>query len=1076
MENDGLLDPEGAPERPLPEEHTDYCSGAQDSAVRQVSEEEDKEEGKEEGKEEAGKEKKSGLERLAELFKTLVSLLTSFAVLASVPFIFVVAWLQTRENVVLIDPIEVPKNLREQGYTSNSVAQRLSVELDRIQRRSQPRSNLRLLTPTWEKNDIQVPISGLSVSAVVRFFGEPFGYEEQHISGEMLGGDAEQDDLRSKAPDRNAKTENIKKHEDIPVGTPVQLVLHLTGKGDSLVTSSVENTRNTEKLFEDGAIQIAGMINPYMLASYYFQIEFKNRDFFLTERWIKFCIVNRPAADKARALALWGTILNEKGNLAAAAEKFQQASEYGDTVEVRLGWANTLNDLGDYTNAIGNYRRAIQLDPSAPQPHNGLGNALSQLGRTEEARREFESAIQADPQYIWAYINLGWLFSDEGDRAEGIKRFETAAKYSEIQSFGLDPSISGHAADATTEVFDEWGTALLGMGDTAKAIEKFSKSLDLDPNDYVALAGIGDALSQSGKYEAAIEKYKLSLEKRHSYWQAENSLGDALGWLGRYDEAINMYRGAIKHNKGIVAPLIGLAKLLQLKGDFRGAQEQIKIADNMGAANPGFEILRASIFKISESSDENIRHLLLEISRFPMNSFAYSDLADSLQSKGNFLAARKLNKQSVLIAQSSAGKIRIDEALIDGWQADKYSAWARGLFSLQRYKEMQLPISLAKKLARSNWDIAGYEAAAFAADHQFEKAESAYLKELELSKRYPDVVLDYADYLFSRQSYVEAKALYREVVQRYPVNGRAHIGLGSSLLALGRFAAARRELEQGGQAFNADPWRLIRLGEAARNLGDFESAADDYRLASKVSADDVSVHLAVANAFFTMNCNREGVSEDQLVRVTAYSPLLLREGFGKTEFVRDLLLADGDALRDRVADRNTYLRNLRVAKARYLEAENIDPSDYEIPLRIANLFFERAIFNDSLADFDQMQFYFNKAMKISPKSAEILINWANALKSIKRNSGMSIEVGEILSKYDLAIKLDPNNPAGYSGRGEALAYFPSKNEDFDSAASDFTRVTILRPGWPLAYEWLAEIQRSRNSGEVNAPAASCLSE
>jgi Flp pilus assembly protein TadD len=60
------------------------------------------------------------------------------------------------------------------------------------------------------------------------------------------------------------------------------------------------------------------------------------------------------------------------------------------------------------------YRDAITLDPSLPEPWNGLGYALRQQRRLEESERAYREALRLRPDYPLALEYLGHAYVEMG--------------------------------------------------------------------------------------------------------------------------------------------------------------------------------------------------------------------------------------------------------------------------------------------------------------------------------------------------------------------------------------------------------------------------------------------------------------------------------------------------------------------------------------------------------------------------------------------------------------------------------------------------------------------------------------
>jgi Flp pilus assembly protein TadD len=54
---------------------------------------------------------------------------------------------------------------------------------------------------------------------------------------------------------------------------------------------------------------------------------------------------------------------------------------------------------GQTENAIGEFRKSLELDPRSPRSHTNLGIMLYQLGEHEEARLHWQEALRLNPQF-----------------------------------------------------------------------------------------------------------------------------------------------------------------------------------------------------------------------------------------------------------------------------------------------------------------------------------------------------------------------------------------------------------------------------------------------------------------------------------------------------------------------------------------------------------------------------------------------------------------------------------------------------------------------------------------------------
>ena len=72
---------------------------------------------------------------------------------------------------------------------------------------------------------------------------------------------------------------------------------------------------------------------------------------------------------------------------------------------------------GQHSRAEESFRELIEIDPSAPYGHFGLGQSLKQLGRTEEARMHLRLAVALAPDSSLYRNALARLGSATADRS-----------------------------------------------------------------------------------------------------------------------------------------------------------------------------------------------------------------------------------------------------------------------------------------------------------------------------------------------------------------------------------------------------------------------------------------------------------------------------------------------------------------------------------------------------------------------------------------------------------------------------------------------------------------------------------
>ena len=136
------------------------------------------------------------------------------------------------------------------------------------------------------------------------------------------------------------------------------------------------------------------------------------------------------------------------------------------------------------TEAAEAFQAALQLDPDLAEAHFRLGLSYEALGKSEEAEAEYKKAVASFKKYLdqnendsEAHYNLGQTYAGLGQYSEAIREYRVATRLKDD-----DPDIYYDLGEAHTK---------LAQYDAAAAA--FSKSLEIDPENYRAQDGLAEA-------------------------------------------------------------------------------------------------------------------------------------------------------------------------------------------------------------------------------------------------------------------------------------------------------------------------------------------------------------------------------------------------------------------------------------------------------------------------------------------------------------------------------------------------------------------------------------------------------
>jgi tetratricopeptide (TPR) repeat protein len=390
----------------------------------------------------------------------------------AVPFLLYV-YQEAHRDVLIIDPISVPKQFQEAGLTPEVMANRIGDELGEIEyatRTRMKKDNLALAQAVASTSDIEIPGTKLGLKTAVEITRSLIGVYPKHVSGDIAF-----------APVAPAEPNTA------AVKNSVTVTIYVSkGPSRGWGAGAVVPADNIDALVQTAAVKALEQVNPYVYGAY------------LSDH-----------RDYAGAVAV--------------AEKLTQdpstSRQYSEAAFIL--WGTALGELGRYEEAIAKYQKAIELDPRDAYPYVGLGNALDRLGKYEEAIVKDQKAAELDPKYANAYSAWGSALDHVGKYGEAITKCE--------KSIELDPG------DAYA--YNNWGNALDGLGKHENAIAKYQKAIELDPKFTWPYNNWGVALDNMGKYEEAVAEYQKATEIDPKYGKAWHNWGVALDQLGRHAEA-----------------------------------------------------------------------------------------------------------------------------------------------------------------------------------------------------------------------------------------------------------------------------------------------------------------------------------------------------------------------------------------------------------------------------------------------------------------------------------------------------------------------------------------------------------
>ena len=452
----------------------------------------------------------SFLVRLSEIVKNIGTVALYFLAIVTVFILISVAVSEYWQDRIVLDAVNVTGGQEGAGMTSEAATALFQAALVTVQEKAGTDKEQGAINDASEEQEIVIPNSDISISRIVHYLKQLFGYGETGISASFF----------------------CKKNDCGKLGYDFQV--EVSGKEKEVFAMPAKARKGYEDIFNDAALKILSIIDPYTVAVYYSNSD-SDRSSGLAKSlyysnhehadWaaVLLCHIDERKGDYGRALEWCDRALEKNWYLA-------QAHNTRGSVYRRVfndAQAQDGRDSPDataaYGNAIASYRIAARLAPRFATPRYGIANVFLDNGEPEKAIRYFETAIRLGPEVPSFYYGYAKALraiarkqvrqidpgSDqfEANREDIIKRYSMALDYYIV----------------TREREEDSARAHLGIGNTYRALARLGE--DIGANIRRARKSYHRALANKPDYGDAFTGIGLSFLYEGELLEAGGSPG-----------------------------------------------------------------------------------------------------------------------------------------------------------------------------------------------------------------------------------------------------------------------------------------------------------------------------------------------------------------------------------------------------------------------------------------------------------------------------------------------------------------------------------------------------------------------
>ena len=305
-----------------------------------------------------------------------------------------------------------------------------------------------------------------------------------------------------------------------------------------------------------------------------------------------------------------GFRLHQVGQSTEALESFDRALQLKPTDPgVYYNMAVVLQAAGDMEQAVERYRQVLQINPNYVSAHNNLGNALRLMGKYDDAIEHFNRAIELWADNINARHNLALTHLLQGRTDDAIAGFYRVLQINPdlIESrlhlaVGLQLQARLEEAELqykhclllkpdSSEVHYRYGVLLKAAGRIDEAIGHWRRALEISPRSAVLLNDLSWTLATDDNPLVRKPGEAISLAKRaaaltkHRHPPILDTLAAAYAAAGQYEDAVATAQQAIDLAKA--ANVQAMADQIHNRMElYRGGKPYIEATQPLPSAQP----------------------------------------------------------------------------------------------------------------------------------------------------------------------------------------------------------------------------------------------------------------------------------------------------------------------------------------------------------------------------------------------------------------------------------------------------------------------------------------------------------
>jgi tetratricopeptide (TPR) repeat protein len=237
--------------------------------------------------------------------------------------------------------------------------------------------------------------------------------------------------------------------------------------------------------------------------------------------------------DHAWYYTLKGNIIYDRFDFSNAIVEYRRALDTNPKFSLaHHNMGNALREQRKYDEALVSHREAVRLNPKSPLYHTSLGSDLQLQRNYEAAKASYLAAIRLDPNFALAYDQFGHLLLAQNKNNEALAAYREAIR--------IDPALA--------QTHNGLAIVLRILGKDDEALTAHAEAIRLDPKNGLYRATLANIFEQLDRTEDAIANYQEAIRLTPTRAWPYNNLGEILDRQGKKNEAIALYREAARYD------------------------------------------------------------------------------------------------------------------------------------------------------------------------------------------------------------------------------------------------------------------------------------------------------------------------------------------------------------------------------------------------------------------------------------------------------------------------------------------------------------------------------------------------